>query len=114
MLLHTVHQLENIDQISILYFEAYHGQNEGDSAHSAIKTAIDDAGDLYVPVQLIPVFHLARRKNPYTVHALQSRDFLDYQKMSKDLRILSIRRDDQGNSVDWTKMQQICGEENGH
>ena len=27
--------------------------------------------------------------------------------MSKDLRILSIRRDDQGNSVDWTKMQQI-------
>lgn len=107
MLLHTVHQLENIDQISILYFEAYHGQNEGDSAHSAIKTAIDNAGDLYVPAQLIPVFHLARRKNPYTVHTLQSRDFLDYKKMSKDLRILSIRRDDQGNSVDWTKMQQI-------
>jgi len=106
-LLHSISAMNNIEKITLHYFEAYHGQNEGDSAHSAIKTAIENAGDLYVPSQLIPVFRLARRKKPYIVHTLQFPDFLDYKTMAKNLCILSIRTDDQGGSVDWTKMQQI-------
>lgn len=108
LLLHYISRLEvSIEQISLLYFEAYHGQNEGDSAHSAIKTALDNAGDLYVPSQLVPVFRLARRKQPYRVHTPQSTDFLDFKSLSKDLRILSVRSDDQGGTVDWRNMTEI-------
>lgn len=107
VLLHLINKLKNIQSISLLYFVANHGQNEGDSAHSAIKTAIDNAGDIYVPAQLVPIFRLARRKNPYTVHTLQAADFLDFKTLSKDLRVLSIRADDQGNVMDWTKITQL-------
>lgn len=107
-LLHYVSRMEvSIEKISLLYFEAYHGQNEGDSAHSAIKTAIENAGDLYVPSQLVPVFKLARRKKPYVVHTPQTADFLDFKLLSKDLRILSIRSDDHGGTVDWTRIAEI-------
>ena len=107
VLLHSVNRMDNIKQISLHYFEAYHGQSEGDSAHSAIKTALDNAGDLYVPSQLVPVFRLARRKNPYCVHTPQTADFLDFKSLSKDLRVLTIRSDDQGGTMDWTKVTTL-------
>lgn len=113
MLLHYVTSLEvSIEKISLLYFEAYHGQNEGDSAHSAIKTAIENAGELYVPSQLVPIFKLARRKKPYVVHTPQTVDFLDFKLLSKDLRILSVRSDDQGGTMDWTKVTEIMVKRN--
>ena len=62
MLLHSASKLISIEKIHLMFFEAYHGQNEGDSAHSAISTALDNVGDLYVPSQLIPIFRLARKK----------------------------------------------------
>lgn len=113
VLLHYVNRLEvSVEKMSLLYFEAYHGQNEGDSAHSAIKTAIDNAGDLFVPSQLVPVFKLARRKKPYVVHTPQTSDFLDFKLLSKNLRILSIRSDDQGGTMDWTKVTEIMVNKN--
>lgn len=107
MLLHFVCNSRNIDKISLHFFEPYHGQNEGDSAHSCINTAIEAAGDLYVPSQLVPIFRLARRKNPYVVHSLQTGDFYDYKTLAHDLRILSVRIDDKGDPVDWTTMRQV-------
>lgn len=43
MLIHSVSTLENIDSISRLYSEPCNGQEEGDSAHSAINIATDSA-----------------------------------------------------------------------
>ncbi|KAK3894703.1 hypothetical protein Pcinc_001549 [Petrolisthes cinctipes] len=107
MLLHSVQNLGNIKRIKLLYFEAYHGQSEGDSAHSAISTAIERVGDLLVPSQLIPVFRLARRKNPYSVHTLQHSDFQDYKTLANHLRIRSVREDDQGHDVVWLDMREV-------
>ncbi|KAK3881690.1 hypothetical protein Pcinc_013882 [Petrolisthes cinctipes] len=107
MLLHSVQNLGNIKRIKLLYFEAYHGQSEGDSAHSAISTAIERVCDLLVPSQLIPVFRLARRKNPYSVHTLQHSDFQDYKTLANHLRIRSVREDDQGHDVVWLDMREV-------
>lgn len=97
----------SIEQISLLYFAAYYGQNERDSTHRAIKTASDNAGDLYVPSQLVPGFRLARRQQPYSVQTPQSTDLIDFKSLSKDIRILSVRSDDQGGTVDWRIMTKI-------
>lgn len=77
----------------------------------ALLWTLDSAGDLYVPSQLFPVFRLARRKNPYVVHPIDTQDFLDYKTMAQNLRILSIRTDAQGHSVDWTKMREVMVQE---
>ena len=70
------------------FFETNHGQNEGDSAHSAIGRALKHEGDLYIPSQVVTVMSLARPSNPYIVKQLQFEDFLDFKGLSKDLRIL--------------------------
>ena len=97
----------NINFISLRFFEPYHGQNEGDSAHSTITTALNNSGDVFVPSQLISIFRLARRKCPFIVHALDTQDFLDYKTFSKNLRILSLRKDNNGDPVNWTTMREV-------
>lgn len=52
------------------------------------------------------------RKKPYVVHTPQSVDFIDFKLLSKDLRILSIRSDDQGGTVDWTRITEIMVKSN--
>lgn len=39
MLLFFVRNSKNVNEVSLRFFETNHGQNEGDSAHSAISTA---------------------------------------------------------------------------
>nr|CAH7753157.1 unnamed protein product [Callosobruchus chinensis] len=84
-----------------------YGKNEGDSAHSAITSAMNKAAEIMVPSQLIPVCRLARKKNPYSVHALATEDFLDFKSLATDLRLLSVRQDDDGNTLDWRKMYEF-------
>lgn len=79
MLLHAVTRSVNISFISLTFFEPYHGQNEGDSALSAISSALKTAGTVYVPSQFKPIIRLARRKQPYSVHSLENTDFLDFK-----------------------------------
>lgn len=73
MMLYAVRKLENLETISLRFFEANHGQSEGDSVHSAISYAVSKAGDIFVPSQLYPIFRLARRnhrrdeRNPHEV-----------------------------------------------
>lgn len=107
MLLYIVSLFKNIETISVSYFEPYHGQNEGDSAHSAIARAVGKAEEVFVPSQLVPIFKLARRNNPYIVHSLNSGEFLNFKQLSRDLRILSVRKDDKGSGVDWTRMREV-------
>jgi len=82
----------NIQEISIKFFEMAHGQNEGDVVHSTIGTAVSRAGDVFVPTELTTIIKLARPKQPYQVIPLQYEDFLDFNKLSVDLRVLNVRR----------------------
>ncbi|CAG9762540.1 unnamed protein product [Ceutorhynchus assimilis] len=107
MFLHVVSLSKHIRIISISFFEPYHGQNEGDSAHSAIDNAVKRSGDLFLPSQLAPILKLARRNNPYIVHLLTSDDFINFKKLSQDLKIVSARKDDAGNSVDWKNVREV-------
>ena len=107
MLLYVVASCVNIEEISLRFFESFHGQNEGDSAHSAISYAIKQGGDLFVPSQLSPVFKLARRNQPYLVHCLRHDDILDFKELSKTLRVLSVKVADTGEAIRWTDVMEI-------
>nr|CAH7765065.1 unnamed protein product [Callosobruchus chinensis] len=107
MLLYSVGKFESIERISLRFFESNHGQSEGDSAHSAIGTAISQAGDVFVPSQLFPIFQLARRQNPYKTIPLIYNDFLDFKKVSKDLRILTVRTSNDGRNINWTDIMEL-------
>ncbi|KAJ8880735.1 hypothetical protein PR048_017205 [Dryococelus australis] len=80
----------SVEKIS-QFFEPNNGQSEGDSANSTIAYAIKQAGDIFMPSQLIPIFRLARRKKPYVVQDMQSTDFLDFKQFSKDMRVHSVK-----------------------
>lgn len=82
----------------------YHGQNEGDSAHSAINSALTSASDVYVPSQLKSIIRLACRRKPYIVHSLENKDFIDFMGQAKLLRTLSVRNDDNGEKLNWPSM----------
>lgn len=111
MFLYFLKNSKNIRTITHYFFEVCHGQNEGDSAHSAISRAIKAAGDLFLPSQIIPIIRLARKKHPYIVTEMNYDDFLNFKKFSQDLRILSLRKaqDDACCETDlnWTKLFSV-------
>ena len=108
MMLYTVSKSTNLHEISLRFFESYHGQNEGDSAHSAINHAVSSAGDLFQPSQLTTVFSLARPKQPYIIHQLQFDDFWDFKTLSKDLRILEARRSSGSEGTfNWNRVMEL-------
>ncbi|KAG5886831.1 hypothetical protein JTB14_005283 [Gonioctena quinquepunctata] len=105
MLLFAVVRSRNIESITLRYFESYHGQNEGDSVHSCISNAVSHAGDLFVPAQLQTIFKLARRQRPYDVFPLGFKDFIDFKKLSLDLRILESRETD--DAIKWNDIMEV-------
>lgn len=98
----------NIEEITLRFSIPNHGQSAGDSAHSAISYAVKKAGDVFIPAQLIPIMRLARIDQPYRVFSLLHTDFLDFKKMSTDIQLLSLRKDDTGAHVNWTEMTEFC------
>lgn len=110
MLLYSLHKFSSIEKISLKYFETNHGQSEGDSAHSAISSALSIAGDIFVPSQLQPVINLARRKQPYKVISMNYDDFKDFKTLSTDLRVLSVRETGSGSKINWTNVMEIMVE----
>ncbi|KAJ4427099.1 hypothetical protein ANN_24714 [Periplaneta americana] len=78
---------KNLLSINLCFFEPNHGQNEGNSAHSTISTALAQAGDIFIPCQLVPIVRLARRAAPYEVLSMRVKDFFDYKSISDSLRI---------------------------
>jgi len=105
MLLYAVQQCKSITSIQLNFFEAYHGQSEGDSAHSAISYAIKKAGDINVPSQLVPIIRMARRSQPYIVNRLNTEDFLDFKQLSQTMRLLNSKTDDLGKAIQWAEMR---------
>lgn len=111
MLLYTLYNSNNLEKVSLRYFETSHGQSEGDSAHSAITTAMKNVGQVSVPSQLIPIFKLARKMKPYLVKVLEHDDFLDFKLLSQELRILNVRTDSEtSEKINWTQMMEIMVE----
>ncbi|CAH1105739.1 unnamed protein product [Psylliodes chrysocephalus] len=104
MMLYCINNSTTLDEIRISFFEPHHGQSEGDSAHSAIGYAVKGAGDIFIPSQLTSIIRLARRKHPYNVEGMNPEKFLAFKELSKNLRILTIRKcDNSSDTVDWTK-----------
>lgn len=103
-LMYTINNATNLEEITLQFSVPNHGQNEGDSAHSAIGYALKNAGDVFVPSQLVPIYRLSRRSQPYDVVVLSHTDFLNFKKLSTDLRLLSVRSDDEGLPINWTEM----------
>ena len=91
MLLYMVNTSTNIKEISLKFFETAHGQNEGYTVHSTIGTSVSRAGNVFVPTELTTIMKLARPVQPYQIVHLQYEDFLDFKKLSVDLRILNVR-----------------------
>lgn len=106
MFMFALQNCTNISKITLKFFEPNHGQNEGDSVHSAIGQAITQAGDLFVPSQLTPIISLARRRQPYHVHPMETQDFLDFKDVAKELELLGVREDNENISVSWPNMVQ--------
>lgn len=107
MLLYFIAKSVYIDEVFLRFFEPYHGQNEGDSAHSAISYALKKCGEIFTPSQLIPIIRLARKKHPYTVNQLNYFDFKNFKKLSQEIRLLNIRTDDQKEKINWTKIKEV-------
>lgn len=107
MLLYTVLHCTNLKEISLKFFESFHGQNEGDSVHSTISYAIKHAGNIFIPSQLYPLFTLARRQYPYNVYPLQYNDFLDFKTLAKELRVLTVKKTEDGEPVKWTEIMEL-------
>lgn len=108
MLLFFIRHSKNVNEISLRFFETNHGQNEGDSAHSAISTAMEAEGEILVPSEMPSIFAKARVENPYKVRSMNFNDFLDFKSYSKSLNILSVRKNDDGTgSINWTDIMEI-------
>ncbi|KAG5891006.1 hypothetical protein JTB14_022585 [Gonioctena quinquepunctata] len=96
-------------KITLNSFETCHGRNEGGSAHSAITAAVKQAGDIFIPSQIIPIIKLPWRKHPHIVSEMTVSDSLDLRTLYQDLKILRVRQSDEmepdsDDTLNWTKM----------
>ncbi len=108
MLLYFIRTSKNVIEVSLRFFETNHGQNEGDSAHSAISTAMDAQAEILVPSAMPSIIEKARNGNPYKVRSMDFKDFLDFKSYSKSLNILSVRKNDDGSgTINWTEIMEI-------
>ncbi|XP_063241112.1 uncharacterized protein LOC134541531 isoform X1 [Bacillus rossius redtenbacheri] len=107
MLLYVLRHSTSLHSITLNFFELNHGQSEGDSANSAISTALSHSGDVFMPCQLPPIITLARRASPYEVREMQSNEFLDYKKFSEVIRIKTIKFFDSGQPVNWKEIREV-------
>lgn len=108
MLLYFIRKSTNVNEVSLRFFETNHGQNEGDSAHSAITTAMEAEGEIIVPSEMPPIIAKARHDHPYTVRSMEFKDFLDFKSYSQSLNILSVRKNDDGSgSINWTEVMEL-------
>lgn len=78
MLLIAVTRSKNLSTIYLKFFEPYHGQNEGDSAHSSIDAALKVAGNVFVPSEVQSIIRLSRWKPPYKVESVTQHRFFGF------------------------------------
>lgn len=83
-----------------------HGQSEGDSMHACIERRLKATPGIMHPAELQTIAKLAR-KEPYRVISINTDDILNFKDVSANMRILSQRTSDSGETVDWRKMAQM-------
>ena len=65
MMLYFITMSQSVQTVTLHFFEAGHGQSEGDAVYSTIERAINQVGELSVPSQLIVLCKMAPQKtNP--------------------------------------------------
>lgn len=108
MLVYFIRNSKHVVEVKLRFFETNHGQNEGDSAHSAITTAMDAKPEIFTRSELVRIFREARLKQPYHVREMESTEFLDFKSYSKNLCVLSARKNDNGNgTINWKRIMEL-------
>ena len=69
MMLYFVSNSQSVQTVTLHFFEANHGQSEGDAIHSTVERALTQAGDIFVPSQLlsVPLCCENGKKNSHTL-----------------------------------------------
>lgn len=80
----------DIEEIRLRFSISNHGQSAGDSAYSAISYAVEKAGDVFIPAQLIRIMSLARVEQSYRIFPQIHKYFLDFKKLSTDIQLISL------------------------
>lgn len=112
MLLFFIQNSVNVKTVSLHYFETGHGQNEGDSMHSAIEKEVSNLPEIFLPCQLAIAFQTARKKpkRPYNVAEVGSDDIQDWKELSVDLfghGALRTRETDDGEPISWKAFMAV-------
>ena len=85
----------NLNSIVYCYLEKGHIENEGDTLHTSIEHASRNI-QVYTTYHWATLISTACHKNPYTVHQMTLRDFLDFKNLSGQIRnfdlILKMKR----------------------
>lgn len=85
------------------FLESGHSQMECDSVHAAVETARKSV-PVYSPDGYYTLVRAARRKNPYKVHELNHKEFIDFKTVAST-KIKNKTKDDEGQQVKWLKMK---------
>ena len=108
MFRHFLKTSEHLQEITLHFFEANHGQSECDSMHSTIERNFKVAGDVLTPAQLSTVIRTAKKKLPrYIVHELETGEVKDWKSLSINQQFLKVRLSDKSTAINWTKFKAI-------
>ena len=106
MMMSVIEHSSHFQRIRLNIMVPHHSQNENDSLHSCVERALKRSGDINVPAQLTPVIRCSRKKALNVVEVTTGM-VLDWQKMSKELGVLRVRRSERGEGIKWPDMCQI-------
>jgi hypothetical protein len=95
----------NIDCIDHIFMESGHSQMEVDSVHSCIETAVKNQ-NIYSPGDYYRIVSMARKRDPYSVKILSTKDFFDYKALGRST-LKNRSRDIMGNTVQWLKIKWL-------
>ncbi|KAL2086584.1 hypothetical protein ACEWY4_017643 [Coilia grayii] len=102
MCLHAVSSLP-LSTIDHKYMESGHSQMECDSVHAAVETARRKVS-IYSPDGYYTLVRMARKNDPYSVHELGHKDFLDFKSLSNHI-LKNRTKDGEGQAVHWQKIK---------
>ena len=103
MLWYCLHKF-NLKSIVHRYLEKGHTQNEGDTIHASIENASRNI-QIYTTDQWATLIRTACHKNPYTVHQMTLRDFLDFKKLSGQIRNFDLNTENE--KVYWNAIKVL-------
>jgi len=106
MLLLAAQILPNIEIIEQKFLEPGHTQMEVDSIHATIDSARKNV-KVNEPAEWPMLIQMARRRNPYHVREIQRNEFYDLHGLSSLLGTTSLKKDVDGQQVNWMKIKCI-------